>query len=446
MLTDRKGIRMTKEAENIKKGKRKSRETKWHKLDNTAKIFPVIASENLSNVYRISVTLSEKVRPKLLQEALEKVLPWFSVFHVRLRRGIFWYYFETNKKTPRVEEEATYPCRYIDPYSGNQYLFRVTYYQNRINLEVFHALTDGLGAVSFLKELTYQYIRRAKPDLVQDVNDGPSVDCSFNMEDSYLKNYKKTDKKRYQTGKAYQLKGEMLPPTTMGIIHGYIDIISLKSLCKQKKASITQYLITVLVWSIYKEYLNEQPSKKPICINVPVNLRQFFDSTTTKNFFAILLTRFNADRENISFEEILELVKKDLSEQLTKENLEKLISYNVSNEKSWIIRAFPLFLKNWGIKYIYRNSVKAFTATLTNIGAINILPEYRSYIKQFHVFLGVSQKQTLKCSLCSYEDKLVLTFSSVLKDVSLQKAFFRKISRDGADVIIESNGVYYEEM
>ena len=28
-------------------------------------------------------------------------------------------------------------------------LFEVTYYKNRINLEVFHALTDGTGALGF---------------------------------------------------------------------------------------------------------------------------------------------------------------------------------------------------------------------------------------------------------------------------------------------------------
>lgn len=428
------------------KKKRKEKETRWHKLDNTAKIFPVIASESLSNVYRISATLTEKINPQLLQESLEIVLPWFDIFHVRLRRGVFWYYFETNKKIPKVEAEATYPCRYIDPYSNNQYLFHVTYYENRINLEVFHALTDGLGAITFLKELTYQYLRLSHEELGKSVKDNPSVDCSFNTEDSYLKNYKKTEKKGYKTHKAYQLKGELLPPTTMGVLHGYIDIPSLKKVCRQKEVSITQYLTAVLIWGIYKEYLNEQPSQNPICINVPVNLRQFFQSTTMKNFFAVLLIQYKANEEEVVFDDILKLVITNFNEQLTKKNLEKLISYNVSSEKNWFIRPIPLFLKNIGIKYIYSSSTKSFTTTLTNVGSISILPIYKPYIEQFHVILGASKKQTVKCSMCSYDETLVITFSSVLRDVSVQKAFFRKLAQDGIDVSIESNGVYYEEM
>ena len=73
---------------------RKEKEMKWQKLDNTAKIFPVIASENLTNVYRISVILKEEVQPEILEEALLEILPWFQTFDVRLRRGFFWYYFE----------------------------------------------------------------------------------------------------------------------------------------------------------------------------------------------------------------------------------------------------------------------------------------------------------------------------------------------------------------
>ncbi len=60
--------------------KNSKKEIKWDKLDNTAHIFPVIAGESMSNVYRISVTLQEEIKQELLQEALERVLPWFEVF------------------------------------------------------------------------------------------------------------------------------------------------------------------------------------------------------------------------------------------------------------------------------------------------------------------------------------------------------------------------------
>ena len=39
---------------------------------------------------------------------------------------------------------------------------------------------------------------------------------------------------------------------------------------------------------------------------------------------------------------------------------------------------------------------------------------------------------------------LILVHSFILKDTSVQKAFFRKLASDGLDVSIESNGVCYE--
>ncbi|MFA9377631.1 MAG: hypothetical protein ACERKZ_12850 [Lachnotalea sp.] len=426
--------------------KKKHKETKWHKLDNTAKIFPVIASENLSNVYRISITLKDDINPGILQESLDLVLPWFEVFNVRLRRGMFWYYFETNRHRPLVELESNYPCRYIDSYSNNKFLFRVSYYNNRINLEVFHVLTDGMGAITFLKELTYQYLRLKYPQLKESIEAKPSRECSLNIEDSYLKYYKKSDAKGYKTRKAYILTGKFMPPTIMGVIHGYINLTSLKQVCKAKNASINQYLIATLVWSIYTEYLNKQICKQPICINVPINLRKLFESSTTKNFFAILLAEFESDKVDYTFDEILEKITINLKNQMKKEHLESLISYNVSNEKNLCVRAIPLVIKNIGIKFFYNNSAKSFTTTVTNLGALSILEEFEEYVEKFHVVLSVSKKQNLKCSVCSYKDEIVFTFASVLMDTNLQKAFFRNLTKQGIQVSIESNGVYNEEM
>lgn len=184
---------------------------KWDKLDNTANLFPVIAGEKMTNTYRISVVLTEEIQPELLQEALDMVTPKIPGFNLRLRSGIFWYYFEENgKKAPRVREESTYPCRLIHQSKNNSYLFRVTYYRKRINLEVFHVLTDGMGGITFLRELTYQYLRLAHPDLREQMGDGLSADTSLNREDSFRKNFKKSQKSAYKSQRAFLIGGERL--------------------------------------------------------------------------------------------------------------------------------------------------------------------------------------------------------------------------------------------
>ncbi|GFI21274.1 hypothetical protein IMSAGC011_00035 [Lachnospiraceae bacterium] len=422
-----------------------TREIRWDKLDNTAHLFPVIAGESMSNVYRISVTLTERIEPELLQQALDIVLPKFDGFNLRLRQGVFWYYFEENGKTaPKVREESTFPCRYIHPNRNNNYLFRVTYYKYRINLEVFHVLTDGMGGINFLKELTYQYLRLLHPELKGDKGDLLASSTSLNREDSFLKNYRKSSEKGYQTKKAYLAKGEHLSPGEFGIMHGYMQIPQLKEVCHRYGASINEYLVTVFIWSVYTECMHGMPSDKPIRVAVPVNLRPYFNSITTKNFFAMVSAEFHPINEEYTFEEVLEIVKNSLKQQINKENLERLFSYNVSNEKVFAARAVPLLFKNLAMRVIYTQSALANTSTITNIGNITVDELYRPYVEMFHSCLAMSKGQHIKGNICSYGAILVFSFSYDLADPSIQRGFFRKIAADGVNVEIESNGVNYE--
>ena len=426
---------------------KRENEIKWDKLDNTAHLFPVIAGERMSNVYRISVTLKEIIKPGYLQEALDRVLPWFDVFRVRLRRGIFWYYFEDNKKpAPRVTEERYYPNQYIAPNKNRNYLFRVSYYRNRINLEVFHVLTDGMGAINFLRELTYQYLRISHPELLIQVPDALCSDTSLNKEDSSVKNYRKGHTKEYKTRRAYCIKGEKLKPQQIGIIHGYMPLEQLKKASKKYGLSINEYLVSVFIWSIYQEYLCGRTGKRPIGIAVPVNLRPYYHSITTKNFFVMVSAIFEPVKENYTFEEIASITAESLRSQITPEHLEHLFAYNVSNEKNLMLRAVPLFLKNIAMKFVYYTAALANTSTITNIGNICIREEYQPYIDKFHAFLSMSTGQNLKGCICSYNGTLVFTFSSTLVNVEVQQGFFRRLSAEGIDVEIETNGVYDEKM
>jgi NRPS condensation-like uncharacterized protein len=437
--------RKSKDIEKTEVRKSTRRDIRWDKLDNTAHLFPVIAGQSMSNVYRISVTLTELIQPDLLQEALDIVLPKFDGMNLRLRQGVFWYYFEENgKPAPKVREEIAYPCRYIYQNRNNSYMFRVTYYKYRINLEVFHVLTDGMGGLNFLRELTYQYLRLVHPELKGEKGDALASSTSLNREDSFLKNYRKSSSKGYKTKRAYLIKGDRLNPGEFGVMHGYMQIPQLKEVCRRYDASINEYLVSTFIWSVYKECMHGMPSSKPIRVAVPVNLRPYFNSITTKNFFVMVSAEFCPTKEDYTFEEVLDLVRTSLKGQINKENLEKLFSYNVSNEKFILARATPLFLKNMAMKAIYSQSALANTTTITNIGNITVEDIYKPYIEMFHAFLAMSKGQHIKGTVCSYGSTLVFNFSFDLKDMSVQRGFFRRLAEDGIEVEVESNGVIYE--
>ena len=153
---------------------------------------------------------------------------------------------------------------------------------------------------------------------------------------------------------------------------------------------------------------------------------------------------FHPTKESYTFEDVLGCIKDSLRKQITKEHLEDLFSYSVSNQRNILLRIVPLFIKNIVMKLVYTKSALANTTTITNIGNIKVEEAYRPFVESFHAFIAMSKGQSLKGTVCSYEDTLVFTFSSVFSENSVQGAFFRKIAEDGVDVRVETNGVYYE--
>ena len=395
----------------------------------------------MTSTYRISITLSEEIDKDTLQEALDILLPRIDLFNVRLRKGFFWYYFEENgKPAPRVVEEEL-PCRFIRANRNHSYLFRVTYFGCRINLEVFHALTDGMGGINFIRELAYQYLRLAHPDEFS--SDALSSDTSLNREDSFVRNYKKAKPKGFVAKKAFQIKGKHLPDGRLGLMHLTMSVQDLKKVTHEKGVSINEYMVALTAYAIYKNGFRGRSKGRPIRVAVPVNLRPYFDSYTTKNFFVVVSAEISDKEEEYSFDAILDICRTTLREQINKEHLEDLFSYSVSNQMNPFLKPIPLGIKNLAIRFVYTKSATANTTTVTNIGNIKINDEYRKYVKGFYANIAMSIGQDIKGTVLSYGDDFVYTFSTILEDTSIERTLVKQLTSDGVKVSVTTNGVFY---
>jgi hypothetical protein len=293
----------------------------------------------------------------------------------------------------------------------------------------------------------YNYLKISHQDTLTDsMRNLPVVDVVSDIEDSYHKNFRKRSYPRSKTKKAYKIKGEKLPILSMSIIHGYVNTTALLEICREKCVSLTQYISALLIWCIYKEYLNEQINKNSVQVNIPVNLRQFFDSTTETNFFSYINVGIEISREDYTFDDMLEIISRQFKSKLTKENLSQSISDNVSKERNMFVRFAPLLVKNLGVKIAYVSSSKANTIVFSNLGKIEVYDDFKEYIDSFEVLVSVSKAEPIKCTMCSFNGNIVFTFNSILRTPYLERAFFRFLSDKGLNVTIESNGVYNEDM
>ena len=70
--------------------------TPWYRMDNASFMYSSIQRDQFSAIYRFSAVMTERVDPVCLQAAVDKALPRFPGFAVKICRGFFWYYFEPN--------------------------------------------------------------------------------------------------------------------------------------------------------------------------------------------------------------------------------------------------------------------------------------------------------------------------------------------------------------
>ena len=98
----------------------KDLELKWYKLDNAAKIYPILTSERFTYVFRVSATLYENVNPDVLYQAILDSKKRFPSFFVKVKRGVFWYYLEENLKPPVLEKESPFVCKKIVEHNPNK--------------------------------------------------------------------------------------------------------------------------------------------------------------------------------------------------------------------------------------------------------------------------------------------------------------------------------------
>lgn len=439
---------------------RQSRKNNWMKLDNASKIFPATSNNKDTKVFRITCELNEEVDADILQEALDITVNKFPLYKLVLRRGLFWYYFEPSKLRPLVELESKPVCAPIYFRDEHGLLFRTIYFNNRISIEVYHALSDGTGALWFMRTLVYHYLLIKHKE---DFQDGSIPELDYNasisskMDDSYDRYYSgdfllsnlinkndnssekdKVERPKSEKNKnkrAYRVRGLKNEENRLRIIEGSMPVKSVLDLSRSMGTTLTIFLSSLLIYSIYKE-MPTRSRIKPIMLSVPVNLRKYLESYTARNFFTTINVGHYFSNENLDFNEILASVKNGFEQGLDRDSLLKHTNLLVSIENNPIARVIPISIKDYVLRAANHINNTYYSAAISNIGVISLPDEFSPYIKQFGACFSTLKPQL---TVCSYNDRLVITFGSPFQKTEIQRIFFKYLSDLGVDIEISTN-------
>ena len=98
--------------------------------------------------------------------------------------------------------------------------------------------------------------------------------------------------------------------------------------------------------------MKERELSKNIKIDIPVDLRTIYKSSTLKNFFALSTITYNVPSKDTKIEDIIKYVKKYLKDNLTEEQLSPRVNKMEGFEKLIAARLLPLIIKEIGINVI----------------------------------------------------------------------------------------------
>ena len=402
-------------------------------IDNAGKIFAQVSNAGSPNTFRISVELADTIDPDILKQATNDILPRFPTFKTKITTHFFWQYLSDNDKVAEVYPLEPNMRAYFNPKENNLFMFRVSFRDNTITVDVHHSLSDGYGGMIFLQSLVYRYLELSGVD-VKPCKDIKTLDQSATqeeLEDSYTTHYTRKNDKAAAAGHAYRFKveGDIVDP---GICTRTVkwDSGAILKLAREHNSTITEYLTAVYAYSIYKTYLEgrEDTTVLPVMICIPYDLRRLFQSQTLKNFSTYIKTKYHFEKDS-TFEMVLEEIKKQVKEENDKDFLAARTNSTVKLERWFINRWAPFFIKRPIMKYVYnRMSDKAITASFSNLGVAQFPESIAEHIKGCEINFFAAG-----ISICAitHNGILRMTFNKNFTDEGIEQQFIQHLAEQG---------------
>lgn len=322
----------------------------WVRLDNASNIFLAARSAVDPKVFRITAELDHDVDPQVLQIALDETYDRYRMYHAVLRSGVFWYYLQASDLRPVVSAESLYTCAPIYLPDRRELLFRVLHHRRRVSLEIFHALSDGTGALWFLSDLVVAYLRRRDrrantdadadpagppPDPVHEAEQlltgAEAVQPVHELADDSFMHYFRRRRRRERRAdaeqakavsadptpttasgpaaspnarpnlvdrlrdtvramvrkKVYRVRGTRTPDNRPRLVELTMPTKDVLALARAEGVSLTVYL-TALFFESVRLSSGGLGRARTMAASIPVNLRQFFPSESPRNFFATI--------------------------------------------------------------------------------------------------------------------------------------------------------------
>ncbi|MCQ2409068.1 MAG: hypothetical protein MJ068_00830 [Clostridia bacterium] len=403
-------------------------------MDFASRFYPIYATRKAQSLFCIGAEMSDEVDPVILCDAVNETVKQFPSFKVSLKKGFAWYYFLENRNRAEVyEHDNTYlhPIRKKD---CNGFMFKFSYEGKYIEMMIFHGLTDGTGAYVFFQAVLKKYRE------LQGINfagkkfpfDGV-IDFS-NTEDGILKYAKPVRIKDIHLKSVAGAKPNLLKGTPIKGDHETIicraNANEIMALAKAEKVSFTAYIAGVLCYTCEKV----SKSKNPVAMMIPINLRNFFPTNTSRNFVTFIRIVIKPGMFS-TLEEYVREAQRQIKEKATKEQLEPMLSTTFKGQNNFLVKIVPVTLKKilFKIGRVFMKSRQ--TMIYSNLGILD-LPDGMN-VDKFRFLMNASKNNTHNMGSITKDGFAEFSFVKSVKEMTLINTFIETLRAHKIDVRID---------
>lgn len=396
---------------------------KWMKIDTPSIMFSCLSTKKWGRTFRVGVHFKNvQVDEHLLCKAVADLQPRFPHIFSKLKKGFFWNYLEQTEGLPEIRAEQARAGEPIVLRKDARPDFRIVYDEKMLAVETAHYITDGFGCLQFLLSLAQHYLELAgcmevaPTDGVLFWQDAPSAE---EFEDSFAR-YGDADCEKAKDEKhdAYRLPA-VYEKDYLRLTYFTMPVDQVLVQARSLQLTLTEYMTAVLMLAVIRSA--KEPIGNSIGVDIPVNLRAFFESKTLRNFVYQVSTLLPVDnRQDWTLEEIADVIRGQSRALLNPADLQSILKKMGSLAKNPVVRVVPNFIKTPVLRVLQARSHADETSIITNLGNVSVTDAMAQHIDHFEFVNGDTSGYKLPstCSAVSFKNTFVFCVSASNSDAS----------------------------
>ena len=209
----------------------------------------------------------------------------------------------------------------------------------------------------------------------------------------------------------------------------------LQTEARAMQVTITEFMTAVLMLAVIRTEKN--PINNAIGVDIPVNLRAFFESQSLRNFVFQVSTLLPVNgRQDWTLEEIADIVRGQIRAHLIPDDLQSILKGLVSLAKNPVVGIVPNVIKLPVLRILQARSHSGETTIITNLGNVKADARIAAHIERLEVSNGDTSGYGLPatCASVSFNDRFVFCISSANHDNAIWDEMQKILTENGIDV------------